>query len=461
MNNLSERYLKTGGDPRTLVDYTALRDELGKLSHPARPDVNWPLVEKRCLSLFEHNGVELQTAAWYTQARAQLGGLAGLNEGLAILEALISHQWGSLWPQQAHARVEILSTLSRRLQQMMRTLPVSYGDLSQLYCAEQQLNRLNEVLQRLELRHLSQFDALAALMHASAVRLENSEATSGSGAAPPSTVFLPAGAPRLSGAEPAAAEIRPAAIKWVYVAQAQPEADAAQNPGRSPKPGRRLPFAAGMLTMLLLGGAGQWIWHDLRHPDPREAQLQASLSPLPSPLTPEQAQGLKLNNPPAETVARRTEQQLARLTALPPGWALDYGQQLVRQAQALNPQDAATQKLAIAWQQQLQAAALPEEALGGWQQGMAQLQQLTAKLNALDGQRGKYMTVSELKSVVYNATQAFNRSVPAEEQLRLWSQSRSDSQRRQAEMALEQLQQRYFLLKQGKTGDETEGQGAG
>lgn len=461
MNNLSERYLKTGGDPRTLVDYAALRDELGKLSHPARPDVNWPLVEKRCLSLFEHNGVELQTAAWYTQARAQLGGLAGLNEGLAILEALISHQWGSLWPQQAHARVEILSTLSRRLQQMMRTLPVSYGDLSQLYCAEQQLNRLNEVLQRLELRHLSQFDALAVLMHASAVRLENSEATSGSGAAPPSTVFLPAGAPRLSGAEPAAAEIRPAAIKWVYVAQAQPEPDIACNPEISPKPGRWLPFAAGMLAMLLLGGAGQWIWHHLQRSDPRESQLQASLSPLPLPLTPGEAQGLKPESLSAEDVVRRTEQQLARLTALPPDGALEFAQRLIRQARALNPGDAAVNTIATEWQQQLKAAALPEEALDGWQQGMAQLQQLTAKLNALDGQRGKYMTVSELKSVVYNATQAFNRSVPAEEQLRLFSLSPSDFQRRQVELALEQLQKRYFLLKQENTGDKTEGRGAG
>jgi type VI secretion system protein VasL len=63
--------LKTGGDPRTLPDY-ALRDELSKLTHPARPDVNWQYVEKLCLSLFEQNGVELQTAAWYTLARTHL-----------------------------------------------------------------------------------------------------------------------------------------------------------------------------------------------------------------------------------------------------------------------------------------------------------------------------------------------------------------------------------------------------
>lgn len=441
--NISERYLKTGGDPRTLPDYAALRDELGKLSHPARPDVNWHYVEKLSLALFEHNGVELQTAAWYTLARTQLGGLAGLNEGLAILEALISHQWGNLWPQQVHARVEILSGLSRRVQQMMRTLPIGYSDLSQLYRAEQQLTRLNEVLQRLELRHLSQFDALAALMHSSALRLENSDAAAGSATATPSGAVLPASAQRA--ADPAV-EMTPSAVKWVYIAQPQPEANIeVMTP---PPPSRWKPFAAGVVTMLVLGAAGIGGWQLVQRPDPLIDHLAATLSPLAMPLTGEQVDSLKRQNYQPEKIREHTEQQLGWLTALSPCWALDYGQRLVRQAQALNPQDAAVGKMAAEWQQQLKATALPEEAMGGWQQGMEQLQQLTARLNALDGQRGKYITVSELKSVVYNATQAFSRSTPAEEQLRLYSVNPSDIQRRQAEMALEQLEKRYFLLKQ-------------
>lgn len=442
--NLSERYLKTGGDPRTLPDYAALRDELGKLSHPARPDVNWHYVEKLSLALFEHNGVELQTAAWYTLARTQLGGLAGLNEGLAILEALISHQWGNLWPQQVHARVEILSGLSRRVQQMMRTLPIGYSDLSQLYRAEQQLTRLNEVLQRLELRHLSQFDALAALMHSSALRLENSDAAAGSATATPSGAVLPASAQRA--ADPAV-EMTPSAVKWVYIAQPQPEANIeVMTP--PPPTSRWKPFAAGVVTMLVVGAAGIGGWQLVQRPDPLIDHLAATLSPLAMPLTGEQVDSLKRQNYQPEKIREHTEQQLGWLAALPPCWALDYGQRLVRQAQAFKPQDAAVGKMAAEWQQQLKATALPEEAMGGWQQGMEQLQQLTDRLNALDGQRGKYITVSELKSVVYNATQAFSRSTPAEEQLRLYSVNPSDIQRRQAEMALEQLEKRYFLLKQ-------------
>ncbi len=58
----TERLLKTGGDPRALADFTALRGELNKLAHPARPDVDWVRVEQLCLALFRQNGVELQTA---------------------------------------------------------------------------------------------------------------------------------------------------------------------------------------------------------------------------------------------------------------------------------------------------------------------------------------------------------------------------------------------------------------
>lgn len=128
MTNFSDRRVKTGSDPRRLPDYAALRNELAKLSHPARPDVNWQSVEKRCDALFEQNGVELQSAAWYTLARTHLAGLSGLNEGLSLLETLITHQWDALWPQPVAVRMEILCSLSQRMQQLLRTFSPSIVD---------------------------------------------------------------------------------------------------------------------------------------------------------------------------------------------------------------------------------------------------------------------------------------------------------------------------------------------
>ncbi|CDL13371.1 FIG00732447: hypothetical protein [Klebsiella pneumoniae IS46] len=52
-------------------------------------------------------------------------------------------------------------------------------------------------------------------------------------------------------------------------------------------------------------------------------------------------------------------------------------------------------------------AHLPAENLTGWSEGMQQLQRLADQLNALDEQKGKYLTVSELKTAVFAITQSF------------------------------------------------------
>jgi len=457
MNDIPPRKIKTGGDPRTLPDYAALRDELNKLTHPARPDVNWHYVEKRCLSLFEQNGVELQTAAWYTLARMQLAGLFGLNEGLAILEALISHQWGALWPQPEHARKEILSSLSQRLQQRIRSLPLNHSDLSQLYRAEQLLTALGEVLQGLELKHLSQLDTLRVLIHNSAVRLENSDGITSSGPNIQPDIRLPATAMNCAAASTRALAGSPpedtpdSVVKWVYAALPEHYANTEALAAMPDSVKKWKFFAAGMCTMLVISSVTLWSWQFLHRPVPLQTQLAASLAPLPAPLTPEQLDLSRQQAPLPQVVITQTQQQLARLDKLPPDWNIDYSRQLLEQVRVLWPEQA--KPLIQQWQQQLNAAVLPAEQLKGWSQGMATLQKLSVRLNELDGQKGKYMTVSELKSVVFSAMQSFNQSIPAEEQLRVLSQNPAGeplpaAARAQLEMHLKQLIARYAEIKQ-------------
>lgn len=49
---------------------------------------------------------------------------------------------------------------------------------------------------------------------------------------------------------------------------------------------------------------------------------------------------------------------------------------------------------------------------------MKQLQALSETLDALDHQKGKYLTGNELKTMVWNITHSFASAVPVEEQLR-------------------------------------------
>ena len=459
MYDAKPRSIRTGSDPRTLPDYAALRDELAKLAHPARPDVNWRYAEKLCLSLFEQNGVELQTAAWYTLARTHLAGLFGLNEGLSIIEALISHQWSTLWPQPVHARMEILSALSHRIQQLMRTLPLNYSDLSQLYRAEQQLTRLGALLQRLELKHLSQLDTLRTLMHNSAVRLENSDGTAGSGTLIQSGIVLPSTLMDGMGASsdappsiPVAEKNEPVnAVKWVYVAQPEPQPNVEVLSAIPTPETKWKSFTAGMCTMLVVSAATVWGWQYLHRPDPLQAQFAASLAPLPAILSPEQLEAFRQQSPLPQTVIAQTQQQLARLDKLPPDWNIAYGRKLTEQARALWPEQSKT--LMQQWQQQRNSVALPVDAMNGWHQGMTTLQQLSDRLNGLDEQKGKYMTVSELKSVIFATQQLFNQSIPAEEQLRKLSQTPAGQSlpvaaQAEMEMHLKQLTARYAELKQ-------------
>lgn len=457
MNEITPRKIKTGGDPRALPDYAVLRDELSKLTHPARPDVSWQYVEKLCISLFEQNGVELQTAAWYTLARTQLTGLLGLNEGLAILEALISHHWGALWPQRVHARMEILRSLSQRLQQRMRSLPLNYSDLSQLYRAEQLLTGLGEVLQRLELNHLSQLDTLRTLIHNCAVRLENSDGITitGSNIQPgvvlPATVINDATASTRDFIGGPDEDMPERAVKWVYVAQPEPQPNV-EVLSTMPAPVKKWKyFAAGMCTMLVISIVSVGSWHFLHRSDPLQTQLAASLAPFPAPLTSEQLGMLRQQTPLPQDLIAQTQQQLARLDKLPPDWNLAYSRKLTQQAQELWPEQA--KPLAQKWQQQLNAAAIPTEQLNGWHEGMMKLKQLSDRLNGLDEQKGKYMTVSELKSVVFSTMQSFNKSVPAEEQMRVLIQNPEReplpaAARTQLEMHLKQLTARYAEIQE-------------
>ena len=446
MTTHHDRHYKAGGDPRTLADFMALRAEMNKLSHPARPDINWPYAEQLARGLLEHHGADLQTVAWYTLARARLGGVAGINEGLTLMESLLVRQGKNLWPQALPARTEIFRTLSKRLRQVIRTLNLTPEDVESLEQAERSLQSFDAVLQHLEIAPENQLSDLRALLHSTATRFESLDPAPALPTAPPVAVS-DAELPGTLVSEEDAAKVEP-----VPDLKRRPKAEplAPPSPAKRPAPAaastpatapRWKPFIAGMVTMLAVTGIAVGGWLALRQSDLPPISVTQNAGPIP---------GLPATTPPGPVDLPQTQRQLGELARLAPDWAVSYGDQLVHQALIRWPDQA--QPLAQQWRQQLSAAALPAENLTGWSEGMQQLQRLADQLNALDEQKGKYLTVSELKTAVFAITQSFNRAVPLEEQLRQlaalpvdqpWPAARGSL----AELHLQQLIVEYALLK--------------
>ena len=85
--------------------------------------MDWRQVEKLCLALFRQNGVELQTLVCYVLAITRRQGLAGMADGLGSLDILLQ-RWADFWPVQVHSRISLLSWVTEKMQQALRTLDI-------------------------------------------------------------------------------------------------------------------------------------------------------------------------------------------------------------------------------------------------------------------------------------------------------------------------------------------------
>ncbi|AMB85450.1 hypothetical protein AWM79_09095 [Pseudomonas agarici] len=146
MTALFEMPIRVGGDPRGFREFTALHDELAKLSHPACPDVDWAKVERLCLTLFHHNGAELHTVAAFALACSRRHGLEGMTQGVTLIEALC-REWPSVWPPMSPVRLDILAWLFAQFQPLLRGLEIDTQTLPNLARLDGELARLNAQLE--------------------------------------------------------------------------------------------------------------------------------------------------------------------------------------------------------------------------------------------------------------------------------------------------------------------------
>lgn len=368
-----------------------------------------------------------------------------------IIVALTRHHWSVMWPLNIHARLEIITGLFNRLQKTLRAMPPDDRDnLPLLYQTETFLKALSDTLARHELKQSSKVALPEAIVKGYITRLEN-QPVQGEVSSP---VILPAQALRSDASDVQEHQTLPHS-RLVYVVS-ETKAEPTSSLQKSP-PTFLKPFVAGVCAALLAVSVAIPGWLFLTQPSPAEQQLRALLTPPPDVLSADQlaqfSRTPSLLNHASEWITL-SGQQITRLTELPLAYNLRRSAQLLQQLRVLFPDNPRVQEMVDNWQKGVRSRALPEEAMTGWNEGMTRLQHLAERLNRLDEQRGKYMTVSELKTEVFGIMQAFNRHIPAEEQLRRYDEVRnqngSEQQQKQAEMALNQLINRYQVEHAGK-----------
>ena len=174
MSALAELEIRPGSDPRGRREFAALCDELAKLSHPARPDVDWAKVEHYCLGLLQSNGGDLQTLACFALALGHRRGIAGLAEGVELLERLLTNGAARLWPPQVSARVDILAWLFTQLQPLLRGMDIGARDLTAVGQVATGLALLDEDIGRQSELPLMPLQAFRQQVDSLAARLERS-----------------------------------------------------------------------------------------------------------------------------------------------------------------------------------------------------------------------------------------------------------------------------------------------
>ncbi|MCE9841330.1 type VI secretion system ImpA family N-terminal domain-containing protein [Proteus terrae] len=448
--------LSIGGDPRVFNQFLAIKEEIDKRFHPARPDINWQYVHELCISLFNQNGVDLQTASWFVVCRQHQAGLDGLNEGLYLIHKLLTQHWQTLWPVQTHTRINILSSLSQQLVSGIRGTTFVYSDLSILYQIEELLKNINHHLQTLEIKHLVQFDYLENLVIAQAQQLENAD-----------TLDSNFNIPELSST--VNKEEKPSEIIDVILSTPKNIHESITPPKTyisssiSLQPPIKKTYRQELWRGILIGTLTSslffiilfYFWlselknNNLTDAFPYIPTINAHAGSLIEQQTANGRNIIRtLNSEQIDVI----QQRLDELALLSPTWAQNYGLEVISYLNAQYEDNPELLSFTQLWKNNLKINATTDEQLNQWSKGMTELDGLSQRLDSFDGNPKNYITGSELKSIIFKARQHFNQAKPLEEELRLLEKQPtqnavSDYEYQQIDNHFKQLLNRYSLLR--------------
>lgn len=420
----------TGTDPRSLPEFSAIREEINKASHPSQPELNWKLVESLALAIFKTNGVDLHTATYYTLARTRLNGLAGFCEGVELLAALITHEWDKAWPENPQARTEMLDWFNTRTGNILRQqLSFEETDLPLLYRAERALRLICDKLQRVELKRQPRVENLLYFVQNTRKRLEFQPKSSMDISAKTTVktlVYTPESAVSTTKAE---GMPPPPDLPKIQVASHH-----GTIPSTRTTSGAVNGFIAGIASATAITVA-LWWWQVY----PMQQQL-ATVND-----TAQGAATIWISSPTLDSYGPRLQQ----LPDVSPLQALESGMQMVRIADSRWPESLLQQQATAKWNETLKNRAKNSPQMKGWQQAR---QDLRAFADLIMQREKEGLTLSYIKNVVWKAERTLNQETPLESLLTRFHDAHirglnTDTLEKEINERLDGVLSRWLLLK--------------
>ncbi|MEH2922780.1 VasL domain-containing protein [Samsonia erythrinae] len=428
----AQQALKVGRDPRILPEFDTLRAEINKLSHASRPEVDWTLVHDMATTIFEKQGVDLQTAIYFALARSRLAGLNGFTESCEFLANLIVTQWDNLWPpvHQERARIEMLDWFIARVSEVIRQYAISHEHKRLVYRCERALQLMSEKLHNSGLSRIPRVENLLHFVEGYTHLFDETEIVIVSDdqelkkqdmQIPPMVFFqsdrdpdaaAPSGAPSGTGqaALPAGSilvgrekgQVKPTVLKI--------EAHKKQKPAW-------FWFVAGLLTCALpVAAVTGWQYWQGQKADAL-ALLQQPTYTLPTApdhndirqvriaLGEQTLQGME------GELINRYQAQLEQVKNVSPFYLYQYGDGLKNVMQQLYPDSLAVKEMARQWQRYLERQQDDEPKTRGYEQARAKVSDTLQQLLDLERQH-RTVTISYLKSKLYDMQKDLIADVP-------------------------------------------------
>lgn len=445
----TQQALNVGLDPRVLPEYERLRNEINKLSHVSRPEVDWGLVHQMAQAIFEKQGVDLQTALYFTLARARLHGLSGFTEGCEFLSNLIVTQWDNVWPpvHQSRARVEMLDWFIARVSDVVRQYPVGHDDRRLIYRCERALQLISEKLHHVGLSRVPRIENLLHFIEGYTHLFDESEIVIVS--PEPESLKQEMQVPpvvRFQQAEGGEATMAPLPTGSIIIGREKGTLKPRVLKIRTQQASRPAGFwfGCGMASVLVpvLLFAGWHYWSQLQATRLHDATAMLEAQALNWPAAPDAARLSDVRLALGEQTLRDMEGQITRdyqaqmvhVQQLSPLWPYQYADGLRQSLRMLYPQSLAVSAMDSQWQQMLTAQRAQDPSASPWPDATQRVDALLGELQTLERQH-KTVTLSYLKSSLYDIRREMDRDTPFTLRLkRLEAQQRANQPLSPAEL---------------------------